>query len=659
MSEERKTLAEKREEIRERFYDNLLVDSWLKFRYNYKKNRRSAGIQILATFLVAIYLGGYFGEMFLKGQGSIRRVYFDPVSIIIGCFTTIPGIFLLLILFIGINVLMVQLGLLLTKDANYDAEHNYYKSKKGTFGSGHFMTEAEEESAFNRSKDIMEFKEPVLGLDDAGYMCARKEKEATNGNLAIIGSSGSQKSTALMSLHIWQAIRRGESIITTDTKGEMHMLSAAIARLAGYTIKRIILLPGFLSHSDAFNVMSVIGDDEGSEEICDDIVEAIMKNTNDGMKTDYFYKAEQNLLSAVVRLVAFSKNILEKDKNLAYVYDIIGNNDVDGIIAIFKSIKPGHPAYQPYKSWLNAKNSREDSLGGLGIRLTKLSSKTVKGLVGHNEVDFTLPGREKCIYYVVLSDKSKTYKFLSSLFITTMFNQLKSYADALPSQSLPVRVNFIIDEAKACGAIPDFGDHMSTIRSRNIIAEFATQDIGQLEDMYPGNEYLSVLNNCQMQMLLGTGDPKTAEHFSTLCDTETVVSESESYEDEKIKLIKLFNRTRKSRSESKKELMPVGEILHMSNDKLLLYIKGEPGVIKLNKMPYYKDFPGSNYNYFNDRPGHNCYYNGYPLMPYIKKENILEHVPEWREEYLQEMEMQKRIENAKSGAPIESRRKRA
>ena len=472
----------------------------------------------------------------------------EPTSLFYGAFFTTAGLICFFMLFIGINIALLQIGMLFSKDSKYIKEYNYDKSKRGTQGSAHFLTEAEEEAAFHRSKDIMTFKNDILGMDEYGYMVARIDKEATNDNMAAFGSSGSQKSTAIMFPLICQAIRRGESIITTDTKGEMYKLALNIAKKNGYETKVINFMPGCLANSDGVDVVSIIKPLEGkAEEECDKVVESIMLNTNDGMNKDFFYKAETNLLSAVVRFVVFSKTFLEQDKNLATIYDIISDgSSVDKIAALFKNIKPSHPAYKPFSIWFANEKIRADALSGLGIRLSKLSTPTVKAVVSNNEVDFTLPGRKKCIYFIVLSDRDDTYKFLSSLTVTTLLNQLMEFADSSPRNKLHVKTHFIIDEASACGAIPRFERYLSTVRSRNITIKFATQDIGQLEDMYPGKGYKSVLNNCQMQLLLGTSDDITAKHFSDLAGYETVVSKSEAYEEHRTHIFKIHDKVREA-----------------------------------------------------------------------------------------------------------------
>ena len=62
-------------------------------------------------------------------------------------------------------------------------------------------------------------------------------------------------------------------------------------------------------------------------------------------------------------------------------------------------------------------------------------------------------GRNKCIYYIVLSDQDATMAFLSSLFFSFMFIKLTRYADGRPNGRCDVPVNLILDEFNNVGRI--------------------------------------------------------------------------------------------------------------------------------------------------------------------------------------------------------------
>ena len=83
---ENKSLSEKREEIKEQFYDNIIIDSVMKLIYDYKHNKKGVAIKIGIVFLIAVLVSGYMGEMFLKTQGKIKKIYVEPTSLFYGAF---------------------------------------------------------------------------------------------------------------------------------------------------------------------------------------------------------------------------------------------------------------------------------------------------------------------------------------------------------------------------------------------------------------------------------------------------------------------------------------------------------------------------------------------------------------------------------------------
>ena len=52
---------------------------------------------------------------------------------------------------------------------------------------------------------------------------------------------------------------------------------------------------------------------------------------------------------------------------------------------------------------------------GLGSRLQIFQSKVIRQITSYNEIDLTLPGREKCAYFCIVSDQDHSFDFLSSL----------------------------------------------------------------------------------------------------------------------------------------------------------------------------------------------------------------------------------------------------
>lgn len=604
---------------------NYLLDKWLS---KVTEKKKKLILFLVGGLFIAFYLGAVLSQGWLVWTRKIDGYSFNPLIVLYHAADSFQLTFLCSI---AIYVLFVRAVIVAGTKNVWDKKRNLMLSKLGTHGTAHEMTEEEEIQAFNRSKDINAFYDDIIGIDAKGYMCARKDKPFTNRNVAIVGASGSGKSISLIIPWILQNIRRGDSFIITDTKGDLYKNTAALARKAGYKVRILNLSPNFLGNSDGMNFLAMInGDEVRAETVC----ECIMINTKGDGKQDFWFLAGKNLLKAVVLYVSISSDIPDDEKNLAKVYDIIANNSAPQLENLFAGLRPGHPAYQPFNIFKNATQTIKDSaIHGLGVGLATLSIEKVKELVSHDEIDLIAPGYEKCAYYCVFSDQTKQFKFLSALFFAELFIALIDAADAEDSQSLPTRVNFIIDEFKACGAIPAFDDKISTVRSRNIGVAFVVQDITQLMRMYPDKAHVTILNNCTTQILLNSTDEgETLKHFSDLSGIETITDRGRGYIEAKTDIIKLHNQTNVRETQSKRNLKNIDELAHMPPDKMLVHIAGEPGIIMLTKQPYTSTYPGSKYKQYNKFTERDEFVH--PMCEFMKKVIPAKHIPQWKKDEL-------------------------
>lgn len=648
----RRGINERIEQAREDFNKNIFVDTFNRAMFAIRDKQRKFVIQLGITFLAAFIIGGITGELSIVASGRARHIYYDPISLGVGALSTVVGFFMMLFIFIGSNVLLIQMSRIFTKEDRYDQEREYYKGKTHSYGEAHVATPVEEEKILKLSDNIMTCKDDVIGITTKGNHLAAVN-ENVNSNVAIFGTSGSKKSVTIMFNSILQAARRGDSMVITDTKGDLYGWFAPMLEAMGYLVKAASFAPSTLKNSDGFNIMGHLNKDT-YEETADLISEIIMSNTSTGEKVDYFYRVEQNILTATIKYVLANPMYSEKDKNLKTVFDLL-TKPMDEFEAIMLQMKPNHIAYQQFMNFEND-DHKGDAYHGMGIRLSKLSTSLIKYIVSTDDIDFTLPGKRKCAYFVILPEALPTYQFLSSAFLTMLIYQLIDYADAQDSQTLPVRVCFLLDELYAAGGIPNLERYLAITRSHNIALKFIVQDIGMLETMYPGKKFKSLVGLCQTKILLGTTDTDTIKMFLDLIGTETIRARSESYQDKKTSILHLHNEIHVSEGEGKKELFENADIAGFDLDKVMVHVLGQRPIFVFKKLPYYATWPGSEYRYYNDHDG--CYYNGHPLMKFMKRTNIRKHVPEWYKEYLREEESSENeniATGADSGSPLKNR----
>ncbi len=159
---------------------------------------------------------------------------------------------------------------------------------------------------------------------------------------------------------------------------------------------------------------------------------------------------------------------------------------------------PPSPAAAPYAIFKQSSDTvRTSVIIGLGSKLAVLQAQQVRNITSYNEIDLELPGKQKCAYFCIVSDQDSTFDFLSSLFFSFLFIRLIRYADGYcEGGMLSTKVKFVLDEFPNCCLIPDFTKKCSTIRSRGCSVAVFFQNVGQMRNRYPDDQWQEILGAC-------------------------------------------------------------------------------------------------------------------------------------------------------------------
>lgn len=128
--------------------------------------------------------------------------------------------------------------------------------------------------------------------------------------------------------------------------------------------------------------------------------------------------------------------------------------------------------------------------------------------------DLSLPGKQRCAYFCITSDQDSTYDMLATLLVSFLFIKLVRLADSQPDRQLQVPIYMILDEFPNIGIIPSCTKKLATARSRGIGICILFQNIPQLSNRYPDNQWEELLGGCDITMFLGGNDLITATYFS-------------------------------------------------------------------------------------------------------------------------------------------------
>lgn len=588
-----------------------------------KSKMIKGSLSAIPLLFVLMYGGGYVAQLIRNykvweqnggtlGGGTSPALPNGSVSECMKTFFTYPygligiGICITAIVILVLMIMKMGAG----ERTDIDRERNFEYSSKGTYGTSGFMSEKEMYEIFdvdsvknNTGILLGLYKNKPIFLPQDTFM---------NKNIAVFGASGSMKSRAYVRNYIFQAARRGESVVITDPKSEMYEDMAVYLENQGYDVKVFNLVSP--QNSDSWNC---IADINGDDLMAQTFTDVVIKNTTVGKGDEFWDSASVNLLKALVLYV--SLEFPEEERNIGEAYkliSILSEKELDKLFTADK-INYQHPAYAPYNIFKQASdNVRSGIIIGLGARLQVFQNEMIRNITKYNEINLVEAGKKKCAYFCITSDQDSTFDFLASLFFSFLFIRLVRYADNYGKDGkLPVPVNFVLDEMPNIGAIPDFKKKISTTRSRGINISVIFQNLAQLQNRYPDGAWQEILGNCDTQLFLGCTDEVTAKLVSDRTGEVTVAVASKSKKLNSWRVSDYTPEYREARSLGKRKLLTPDEILRLPVKEALVIMRGQK-VLKVTK-----------YDYTN-----------HPHSKMMVKKKASTHMPEWRKNLESEFE---------------------
>ena len=551
-------------------------------------------VSILGLFAL-FYLGGIAGQVLenyqawleaggMTGQTQIARVSWKLGDCLSHAFTG-PGLAGMLVLLTAIGAIFAYVKLHDKFDGKTHDERGFTVTKNGLYGTASWMSEKE-------MKKVLEVSTPeqaegtILGESHGKVICMPKDTRL-NRHIAVFGASGTMKTRAVVRNALFQTIKRGESVVVTDTKGELYGDTAELYRQNGYDVKVFNLVSP--THGDSWNCMS---DLQGDTLMAHVLTNVIIGNTSSGKGDHFWDNGEANLLKALVLYVDQDQKRSAAEKHLPAVYQMLTQHSERELTALFGKLPMDHPARAPFNLFSQSSDTvRSGIVLGLGTRLQVLQNQAVQRITSQSDIDLTAPGKRKCAYFIILSDQDASMAFLSSLLFSFLFIKLTRYADANPGGRCAVPVNLIFDEFNNVGRIggaadgSDFTRALSTIRSRDIRVMLAVQSLGQLQNRYGNNLWAEIIGNCDIQLMLGCTDDVSAEYFSARSGDISVEVDSTMTVRRTIAVAQVIPQYRHTEGQGKRRLLTPDEVLRLPNDELLCIARG-CNILKLRKFDY-------------------------------------------------------------------------
>ena len=191
-------------------------------------------------------------------------------------------------------------------------------------------------------------------------------------------------------------------------------------------------------------------------------------------------------------------------------------------------------------------------------KLTIFYKEDIAKMTAENSIDFDLVGiGEKPIaIFIALPDYDQSNWFIATVFINQLYFVLAKLATSMPSNALPRRVSYILDEFGNLPPLDNIGNIFTVCLGRNITFTIAVQSFAQIIGKYDNETFENIKGNCGNHIYVMTEDKTTAKDISETLGTETITTVNRSGK-------KLSIRKEQTEMVDAKDLMTAEQLMHL------------------------------------------------------------------------------------------------
>ena len=420
-----------------------------------------------------------------------------------------------------------------------------------------------------------------IGVD--GY------KHKHNTNVLIVGGAGAGKTRTYAVPNVLEsgrltvgrgALCTGCSMVITDPKGEILRKTGGFLKRAGYEVRVFDLLNPDASF--CYNPFRYVRDDKEVLQLISNLIQ----NTTPphAQSSDPFWeKSETALLQALMLYLLHEAP--PEEQNFGMVMELLGSAQVkeedenfeSPLDILFERLAMRDPesiAVKQYGIYKQAAGKTAKSiLVSVGVRLAAFNLPQIARLTMTDELHLDDLGERRVALFCCIPDSDKSLNYLVGMVYTQLIQTLFYQADRIHRGRLPVPVHCLMDEFPNISLPKDsFLSALATMRSRGIFCSIIVQNMAQLKSMYK-DSWESLVGLCDEFLYLGGNEQGTHKYVSELIGKETVETTSRSLSRGR------SGSSSTSHQQAARDLMTPDEVRLLSNDKALLFVRGERPVM--------------------------------------------------------------------------------
>lgn len=249
---------------------------------------------------------------------------------------------------------------------------------------------------------------------------------------------------------------------------------------------------------------------DGAQGICAAILTAMIE---DGMNPELDFREEQFSITQISNIVNRQRNDLN---------DFLKLRNLDSKVFDYAGPILDNPAEKTVAGYLS----------NLQTPLKNYLEDGIEYLMSGVDIDFNDIIARPTAIFILVPEEFPARNIIASMYITQIYNELLYQANdfAELNYALPRPFYFFWDEFGNSVKIPELPSWISLCRSRNIFFSIYVQALSQINKLYGDDDTKTIIQNCHLQVIMGSNEDATVEHFRKSFGEHTVITRTAQFD---------------------------------------------------------------------------------------------------------------------------------
>lgn len=247
---------------------------------------------------------------------------------------------------------------------------------------------------------------------------------------------------------------------------------------------------------------------DGAQGICAGIIHAMLE---DGLNEELNFTRDMFTVSQISNIV----------------------NRQQGELNDFLRLRPSSSSVFDFAGMIIDNQSEKTVSSYLATLSTSLKSYLEGGLeyiMSDTDIDFSTLVTKPTAIFILVPDEYLTRHTVASMAISQLYNELIFQSSQYPNNKLPRPVYFMLDEFGNLPKLPGLPTWITISKSRRIYFNLLIQSLSQVEEKYNQHNAKTIIQNCHLQMIMGSNDAENVKHFQEKFGTRTIINRTANFD---------------------------------------------------------------------------------------------------------------------------------